>query len=258
MFPEPGTLNYTVGGDRTSSERLGYSARVDLWDVATVSGSAVYDLYSQVFSAYGGGLDWFASERVILGADGEYYLPTFDGDSIFNWFSHSGVVSALGRASLRFSRRFDVSLRGGMKWFFTEGSAKTYATDLDRETAGFVSDYVGDFGARYRFSAGSVAISGMAEVGDRAHRYGSDVTMKHEFDNGLYDALVVVSAYDWSDALRPSRDATSASYVLGAGISPGLRLLGASRIGLEWEHAVNRLVGQRFRMLATLDFSVFR
>jgi hypothetical protein len=246
-----------VAGNRTSSERLGYSARLDLWDFSTVSGSAVYDLHNQVFSEYAAGLDWFLSSAVTLGADADYYLPTFDGDSIFNWFSHSGMISLLGRGNVRFSRRFDVSLRGGAKWFSTEGDPDVYASAPNRVTSSLV-DYVGDFGARYRWTDGSVALSGMAEYGERAHRVGSDVTMKHFFQNGLYDTLVVVSAYDWSDALRPARDATSVSYVLGGGVSPGLRLLGTSRFGIEWEHAINRLVGQRFRMLATVDFSVFK
>lgn len=258
MFPEPGGGSYTVAGDRTSSERLGYSGRLDLWDFGSISGSAVYDFYNQVLAEYAAGVEWFASSKVTIGADGEYYLPTFDADSIFNWFTHSGMVSALGRADVRFSRRLHASLRGGVKWFTTEGDPETFASDFDREKTATLIDYVGDVAARYRWTDGSVGLNGMAEIGERARRVGGDVSMRHDFDNGLYDTLVVLSVYDWSDALRPTRDATSVSYVLGAGVSPGLRLFGTSRLGVEWEHAVNRLVGQRFRMLATLDLSVFQ
>jgi hypothetical protein len=40
--------------------------------------------------------------------------------------------------------------------------------------------------------------------------------------------------------------------VLGAGVSP----FETTRFGVEWEHSMNRLVGQRFRLLATLDLAV--
>jgi hypothetical protein len=35
-------------------------------------------------------------------------------------------------------------------------------------------------------------------------------------------------------------------------------LFSRGRFGVEWDHTMNRLVGQSFRMLATLDFSVLR
>ena len=83
---------------------------------------------------------------------------------------------------------------------------------------------------------------------------GGDVTTRKFFDGGFYDMLVVSSLYDWSDALRPERDAASFSYVLGGGMTP----FESTRFGLEWEHSMNRLVGQRFRVLATLELSVLK
>jgi hypothetical protein len=86
---------------------------------------------------------------------------------------------------------------------------------------------------------------------------GADVTSKKTFDAGYYDSLLVLSLYDFADELRPDRYATSFTYVLGVGILPNA--LGTrSRVGVEWEHSMNRLVGQRYRLLATLDLSVFR
>jgi len=83
---------------------------------------------------------------------------------------------------------------------------------------------------------------------------GADLTTTKTFEGGLYDALVVLSLYDWEDALRPTRDATSFGYVLGGGVSPFER----TRLGLEWEHDMNRLVGQRYRVLATLDLTILK
>jgi len=58
--------------------------------------------------------------------------------------------------------------------------------------------------------------------------------------------------------LRPDRSATSFSYVLGGGINPTFMAFSRGRVGVEWEHTMNQLVGQRFRMLATLNFTVLR
>jgi hypothetical protein len=70
--------------------------------------------------------------------------------------------------------------------------------------------------------------------------------------------MCVVSLWDWSDALRPDRDATSFGYVLGAGLTPGPNFFARSRLGVELEHDMNRLVGQRFRALLTLDLTVLK
>jgi hypothetical protein len=98
----------------------------------------------------------------------------------------------------------------------------------------------------------------MAELGAAGHRVGGDVTTVKTYDAGYYDSRVVLSLYDFADALRPDRYATSFSYVLGFGVLPAIDRISVSRIGVEWEHAMNRLVGQRYRVLATLDFSVLR
>jgi hypothetical protein len=98
----------------------------------------------------------------------------------------------------------------------------------------------------------------MAESGGAGHRYGGDLTGRKRFEGGYYDSLAVLSLYDWDDALRADRSATSFSYVLGGGISPNFMLFSRGRFGVEWDHTMNRLVGQSFRMLATLDFTVLR
>jgi hypothetical protein len=259
-FADPGGGFQRVSGDRVSSERLGYSIRANHEDIGAVRGSIVYDFYNRLVSERALALDWYATERISIGADYDYYYPTFDGDSIFNWFTHEGMTTLQGRAEWRPSRRFDVALAGGAKIFQTEGNSGTYAADElagrdpDRQEKGRLTDVLGNLSGRYRWADGSVGLRTMGESGERGRRAGADVTTRQTFDGGLYDGLVVLSLYDWSDALRPDRDATSASYVLGGGISP----FEATRFGLEWEHATNRLVGQRYRLLATLDLTVLR
>lgn len=256
-FRAPDGSLLKMGGDRVSSERIGYSMRLSESSLGGLRGSAVYDFYNQLFSDYALALDWFVADKVTLGADYDYYYPTFDGDSIWNWFTHSGMTTLLGRAEYRHSRSWDVAASGGVRAFQTEGDSGSYRTesealrDPDRSQTGMLSDVMGSVGGRYRWADGGVELRSMGETGRRGHRVGGDVTTRQSFD-GRYDASVILSLYDWDDALRPSRDATSFSYVVGGGYS----LFERTRVGVEWEHAMNRLVGQRFRMLATLDFTV--
>lgn len=260
-FANPNGGFTTVGGDRVSSERIGYSLRASEASLGAVRGSVVWDFYNQLFSDHALALDWYATDRVTLGAEYDYYYPTFDADSIWNWFTHSGMTTVQGRTEYRHSRAWDVVATGGVRFFRTEGDSGTYRAAQedpnrtpDREEKGTLSDVLGSLGGRYRWADGGVELRGMGETGRRGHRVGGDVTTRQTFDGGLYDAVSVLSLYDWDDALRPQRDATSFTYVLGGGYSPFER----TRVGLEWEHGINRLVGHRFRMLATLDFTVLR
>ncbi len=259
-FADAGGGLVRVSGDRVSSERLGYSVRASDENIGAVRGALVYDFYNQILSERSLGLDWYTSEKVTLGADYDYYYPTFDADSIWNWFTHSGTTTVYGRGEWRPSRSFDVSASAGARVFETEGQSSTYGsveaanTAPDRSETGRLTDLVSNLGGRYRFGEGSIGLNGMGETGERGHRVGGDLTTQKLFDNGYYDSLLVLSLYDWEDALRPDRSATSFSYVLGGGVRP----FDGTRFGLEWEHAMNHLVGQRYRLLATLAVAVLK
>jgi hypothetical protein len=256
-FADAGNGFYYLSGDRTSSERLGYSLRADSAKVGVLSGEAVYDFYNQLFSEYGVSGDAYVTSGLTLGASFESYTPTFDGDSIFNWFSHSPTTSALGHAALRFSRQWQTTFSGGARWFETEGDPDSFAADPNPEAKHHLVDVVVDAGARYDYGRGSVELHGAGEGGERGHRYGADLTGRQRF-GPRFDGLCVVSLWDWSDGLRPDRDATSFGYVLGAGVTPGPTFFTRSRLGVELEHDMNQLVGHRFRALVTLDLTVLK
>ncbi len=256
FLPADGVLR-TYSEDRISTERLGGSLRLSPVSFASLSGSAVYDFYANLVSEQAVALDAYASSRVTLGADYERTVPTFDADSIFNWFSHSAVTSFTGRTELRLTRRLDAAVNFGARAFETRGDPATYAQNLDETVVKRELDPFAMLFGRYRYNAGSVSLRSQADYGARGHRLGADVTHRHEYARGYYYSLVVLSLYDFKDELRPERYATSFSYVLGFGMKPG-GLGDRARVGVEWEHAMNRLVGQRYRLLATLDLSVFR
>jgi hypothetical protein len=253
-FADTGNGFTTLGGARVSSERIGYSLRVSEPGLGALGGSVVYDLYNQLFSEYLATLDFYASNELELGAEYEYYLPTFDADSIWNWFSHRGSQTALGRGSWKAMRALDLSASAGVRIFETEGKPGTYDDTGNANETGRLSDLLATLSGRQRWADGSVTLRGLLETGKRGHRSGADVTTAQAFEGGLYDAMLILSLYDWHDDSRPDRDATSFSYVLGGGVRPFER----TRMGLEWEHSVNQLVGQRFRVLATLDLTVLQ
>ncbi len=144
-----------------------------------------------------------------------------------------------------------------MRWFETEGLTSSYLSNPDATKTGRLYDLSLDAGARYDYGRGSLGVRGGGETGQRGHRLGGDVTGRRRF-SARYDAMCVLSLWDWSDALRPDRDATSFGYVLGAGLTPSPNFFARSRIGLELEHEMNRVVGQRFRALLTLDLTVLK
>lgn len=241
-------------GDRISTEKLGYALRAGTPSLGDVSGSIVYDFYNQTLSEYTAAADFYAIETITLGADYEYYLPTFDGDSIWNWFAHEGMTTLEGRATFAPWRQLDFAATGGVRTYRTIGDSGAYLTTGDTSQTGELNDLLGSLAARYRWSDGSIGLRSLGETGRRGHRVGGDVTTTKTFDEGFYDTLFIVSLYDWEDRLRPTRDALSFSYVVGGGVSPFQR----TRMGVEWEHSMNRLVGQRYRVLATLNFTILQ
>jgi hypothetical protein len=248
----------TYSSERVSTEKVAASFRLESAELGAVNASVVYDLFAGVTSDAAVAVDWYTTSRLTLGVDGERIIPTFDGDSIFNWFARSAMSTLTGRADFRLSRRTDLSATGGVRLFESLGDPDIFVTTADQTVVTREADPFATLAGRYRYSSGTVSARGVFERGARGHRYGGDVTTTKSFHGGFYDTRVVLSLYDWQDALMPDRRATSFSYVLGGGIVPGIDLFNVGHLGFEWEHAMNRLVGQRFRALATLDLSVLK
>jgi hypothetical protein len=80
---------------------------------------------------------------------------------------------------------------------------------------------------------------------------GGDVFGQQVFET-RYVATARAGVWQWNDKLRPDRDATSFNYVLGV----GYRFAPRSQAMIEWEHDMNRLVGQRFRLMLWLTVAV--
>jgi hypothetical protein len=260
----------TYNETRTSSERLGYAMDATFGDHGAGKGGVVYDLYNQFFSAYYANLDGFVTQRLTVGADFDYFRPTFDGDSIFNWFTQTPITTLTGRGSWQATDRLDLAVNAGVRWWSTDDDPDGPST-LAPDAAGRVgdqgtlvdpkasntarlTDVLGSAYGRYRWSTGRATLRGVFEVGERGRREGVDVGGERYFHGGKYGASLRGSVFDWRDDLRPDRSATSVGYVVGGMWKPGPM----ADVLLEWEHNMNRLVGQRFRVLALVNVVVNR
>jgi len=254
MFPDPVTGAYEFyQGRRTSSERIGYAFDATAASLGGLKGGLVYDLFNGYFSTYYGQLDWYAARRLTVGADYEYFRPTFDGDSIFNFFTHNPMTTITGRLDWDVSDQVDLALGGGVRSFVTDGDPNSFvSTEPNARSQVKQTDILGNVAGRYRYENGLFGLRGLFERGDRGHRQGGDLYGERYWMGGRWTAAARVSLFDWEDKLRPDRSATSFAYVLGG----GFRASPIAQAMLEWEHDMNRIVGQRFRILALLNLTV--
>jgi hypothetical protein len=109
----------------------------------------------------------------------------------------------------------------------------------------------GSLGARYKWGQGAVNLRGAADFGADGERVGGDVS-GDELLASRYVIRARVGVWQWDDKLRPDRDATNFGYVLGA----GYRFAPRCQAVFEWQHDINRLVGQRFRTMLNVSVAV--
>jgi len=248
-------------GTRISQERLGYSFDGTLPDVGGIKGGLAYDLYNARFANVYASLDAFASRRVTVSLDYDYYQPTFDGDSIWNFFLSMPMNDLGVRAAWDTTDRLSISggLRGRAfsvqtapeQGLQSATSPNGLETGNYYPTSGLDPMGGGNVQARYRYDTGVYGLRGAADVARSGDRFGVDV-----YGERTLETRYVVSAragmWHWDDHLRPDRDAASFQYVLGA----GYKLFPRSLAYAEFEHNMNRIAGQRFRVMLWLTLAV--
>ncbi len=249
-------------GTRISSDRLGYALDVKVWDYGAVRGGVVYDFYDGLVSQLYGTLEGYAGKRVTISADYDYYQPTFDADSIWNFFAAEPMNDVGLRANWDVTDRVSVAGGGHLRVYQVEtqplSNSSTYspypnyAPGMDLfPTNGHPMDEGANLSARYRSGNTLATLRGAGNFGDAGDRVGADLAGQHVFEN-RYVASVRTGVWQWQDNLRPDRDATSFQYVLGLGYKFAPR----AQTMFEWEHDMNRLVGQRLRLMLWLSIAV--
>lgn len=253
-------------GTRISSDRLGYAVDANWSDVGGAKAGIVYDFYNIEVTQLYGTIDGYVGKRLTVSADYDYYVPTFDADSIWNFFAGEPMNDVGLRANWDVSDRISVAGGGHLRIYNvqtqpfnpTAGTNLAYAPYPNYNPAyevfptnGHPFDEGANVSARYRTGVNLVTLRGAGNFGDAGDRVGADLMGQHVFES-RYVTSVRAGLWQWSDKLQPDRDATTFNYVLGLGYKFAPRMAG----GFEFEHDMNRLVGQRFRAMLTLNLAV--
>lgn len=272
----------SIKGMRLSQDRLGYAANIEKQDLGGLKGGFTYDLYNQIVGSYFAGLEAHLGKRATIGADFDYFVPTFDADSIWNWFTTSPITTITARAAVDVTPRFDVAASGGVRLWTADGDPETFAKGQCRayglpenclgtayvdpsvpamnnfsraeENRALTTtlDVLGNVSGRYRWGSGDASLRAMVQAGERGRRVGADLGGEQRLGGERFAVAARASVYEWADPLRPDRDATSFGYVVAGGYRP----LKLADVRVEWEHDMNRLVGHRFRIVGLLNVRV--
>jgi hypothetical protein len=245
-------------GTRISSDRLGYAADVDLGKAAGIKGGFVYDFYDDRVTSIYGSLDAYVAKPLTVSLDYDYYAPVFDADSIWNFFAGDPMNDLGLRASLTANEHLSFSAGGHARIYSVQtssdnplNSSPNVGMENYYPSNGHPFDEGGSLAARYKWGDGSVSFRGAADNGDNGERVGGDVSGERILES-RYVFRGRLGVWQWDDKLRPDRDATDFGYMLGV----GYRFAPRCQAGFEWQHDINRLVGQRFRTLLTLSVAV--
>lgn len=234
----------TTSATRVSTDRLGIGLGYDLGSMAGANGAAVYDLYRAQWVEHRVALQARLAEPIHLNLSYQYRLPTYDADSIFNWFG--AVGSTLLRARLGWDVQRNVSLGAlvGAR-FFASGADNL----LFRQSSQAERNGVAGVDANWSLPSWAVRLSQTAEIGDAGDRWIADAWVSYRNNPGRWEPSAILSVAHYRDRLQEEFDSTVLMYVLACRFSP----YGAPRFGVDWEHSISDVSRQRFRVVGTVD-----
>jgi hypothetical protein len=236
----------TVSMSRVSTERAGASLGYDFGQVVSSDGAIVYDVFRSKVIEHRAALESRLSKKLRLSVNYQYRLPTFDADSIFNWFGAVGSTVARSRLGIELRRDWSLGATAGVRWYATPGTST--AADAGN-VSGAEHDWLGGLDSTWHTQKMVIRLSDTAEVGDAGDRWVGDALLSYQLDGGAVTPTAMLSMARWRDHLRSDFNSTVFAYVLGCRFSP----VQAPRFGLEWEHSVSDVSVQRFRLVATVD-----
>ncbi len=253
-------------GSRISSERLGYAMDASLANIGGAKAGIVYDFYRGDVTSIYGSLDAYVSSKVTVSADYDYYVPSFDGDSIWNFFAGEPMNDVGLRANVDFDDRLSVAGGAHVRVYDVQTAAfnptcttpncspsPNYDPATYFPSNGHPFDRGLDIHARWRTSETDLGLRFSGAWGDEGERVGADLNGEHVFES-RYVASARTGIWEWDDLLRADRSTTTFNYVLGVGYLFAPR----SRGSVEWEHDFSGLVGQRFRLMFLLTLAAVK
>jgi len=260
-FPNANLPPTTYSDMRVSSDRIGYAVEADFRKWGGLKAGLAYDLYDVKFTQVYAALDVFATRHLTLSVDYDYFAPSFDADSIWNFFAAEPINDVSARAVYTHGH-LSLSAGANARVYTVDTSAPALSPSLSSSYASVAGTYPtnghpfdegGDIAGRYKWGEGSIGLRGAADFGDAGDRVGGDLSAQRVLET-RYVLQGRAGVWQWNDKLRPDRDATNVGYMLGV----GYRFAPRCQAMFEWQHDINRLAGQRFRALLTLSVAISR
>jgi hypothetical protein len=248
-------------GARVAEERLGASANWTPSQKLGAKAGAVLDLSMRRATLLFGSFDAYPTDKVTVGIDYDYTRPFFSADSIWNFFQPQPMHHLGARSHFAFNRRWSLGFGTFARLMQDADDHKVRDPSAgDPKHALFVG---GDFAAKHTFGNGHVGVRGDLSSGATGSRYGSDAFAQLTFEKRFL-LSGRVSLWRWLDLTRRDNIAISAlgardrtmtdsfGYVAGLGYRLGAR----QTTQLEFEHNMNAIVGNRYRVMMTLALAV--
>ncbi len=249
---------------RISQERVGASFDGTLPNHGGVKGGLSYDLYMTRLATLYTSVDAFLTKKLTASLDYDFYQPSYDADSIWNFFQAAPMndiglrgsydatdkLSIAGGTHLRiFANQTEADLNAAGRPDASPNLSKT--TDANYYDPAKSFNGGGDASARYRWGEGLAGVRASGNLGKEGDRVGFDA-----YGERILAVRYVVNGraglWHWNDKARADRAALGANYMLGAGyvLAPKSRLL------VEFDHNINRISGNRFRLMLWLTVAV--
>lgn len=248
----------TYSGTRISQEKLGYSLSATAAKIGGVDGGVVYDFYANTTTSIWATADVFVVKHVTASLDYDYFQPTYDADSIWNFFATYPMNDVGARVVWDASPKLSFAAGGHVRVFQnqTQADASPSSTIAGTDAiAPGVSQLTfnggGTVSARFRRRDTLLTANATGNFGDAGDRAGGDVSGERLFE-ARYVLTGRVGLWHWEDKLRADRSAVSFGAVLGG----GYRFFNGSQVGVEWENDASGLFGWRMRLLAYLRLTV--
>jgi hypothetical protein len=251
----------TYAGTRISTDRIGYAGEVDLGKRAAIKAGLVYDLYNVKFSSLYAAADFFATKKLTLSVDYDFFSPTYDADSIWNFFAGEPINDVTLRASYDATTRWSFAGGTNVRIYTTQTSSDNPYDSSPNLSPALNPNYYptngqsfaegANLSARFRGEATTLGFRAAADAGDAGDRVGCDLSGNHVFES-RYVLSGRLGIWQWDDKLRADHSATDFGYTLGL----GYRFTRRTQAGAQWQHDMNRLAGQRFLALLTLTVAV--
>jgi len=256
------TTPVSYDGTRISQEKIGYSVDGSLPDIGGVKGGFAYDLYMAKMSNIFASVDGYLSPRLTVSLDYDFYAPTYDADSIWNFFAGSPMNDIAARANwdirddISVSGRFNVRVFQAQTSGYNQSSSPNIITSTGTDlnyypSSGATFDEGAYLSATQKEGENVHGVHANGNFGQEGNRVGGDV-----YASRVYDARYLfecrASVWHWVDRIRADRDATDVG--LTAGI--GYRFAQRSKVLVEYQVDGNRLVGVRNRAMIWLTLAV--